>query len=84
MTEYAYKGFQVRYDIKPSERSPGLYRADGLVLCSINNKDNTPQLSEEFHTEFVSEEGAQHEIKRLIENYIDYEWSQFYAMQDRD
>lgn len=78
MTEYTSKGFKVCYDIKPAESN--LYRADGKVF--FYNKDSRdPSLLQKFHTEHPTKIGAKTEIKRLIDDYIDFEWKKYLEMQ---
>ncbi|HGK6671919.1 TPA: hypothetical protein ACPSKE_001997 [Legionella feeleii] len=78
MTEYTSKGFKVCYDIKPTESN--LYRAEGEVF--FYNKDSSdPCLLQKFHTEHPTKTGAQTEIKRLIDDYIDFEWRKYLEMK---
>lgn len=80
MTEYVYKGFKVSYKIKCSENKPKLYKADGYVQCSLATTGSV--FSQKFHTEHPSKEGAQNEIKKLLEDYIDFEWQEFHEMHE--
>lgn len=72
--EYNYKGFKISYTIQEMEKSK-CYRAEGEVLCYVNNCE--PNLTQKFITEFPTKAGAKKEIKKLIENYIDFEWQKF-------
>lgn len=80
MTEYSYKGFRVFYDIKPSEDSSHLYAADGYVANHMDEK--APVMSKKFHTEHPTKGGAKKEIKKLTEDYIDFEWQEFHECAD--
>lgn len=76
--QYNYKGFVVTYEIKASEQANNMYRADGQVE-SAKNKN---KILQKFHTEHPTKEGAKKEIKKLLEDYIDFEWQEFYEMQN--
>mgnify|MGYP000090025035 CR=1 FL=1 len=80
MTEYNYKNFKIFYNIE-SDTNKNLYTADGYVTCSLDETQSL--LSRKFHTEDTTRTGAQHEIRRLIENYIDFEWSEFYEVHGK-
>ncbi|WED43083.1 hypothetical protein [Legionella cardiaca] len=80
MTEYIYKGFKVTYQVELSGAVPNLYKADGYVTRTPSKKNNTPP--QKFHTEHPTKKGAQIEIKKLLEDYIDFEWQEFYEMQN--
>ena len=73
MSQYDYKEFKVIYDISYSKQL-NLYEAHGSVHL---NKKNIPAFSQEFSTEDSSPLGAEKGIKRLMEQYIDFEWVQF-------
>lgn len=74
MSEYLYKDFKVIYHIKAIKGSHNkLYQADGHVVC-YNNGCKRPSLSKKFHTEYPTRSGAQYEIKKQLEDYIDFEW----------
>lgn len=78
MPRYTYKGFTIYYDIMPTDNN--LYQAEGYVCFS---KENNQETSKKFHTEHSDEQEIESEIKRLLENYIDFEWNEFLKM-DRE
>lgn len=80
MTQYTYKGFQVTYQVKSSDIDPNLYKADGYVVRATEFQNRLAQ--QKFHTEHPTKKGAQHEIKKLLEDYIDFEWQEFYEMHN--
>ncbi len=75
MIEYTYREFKIQYDIKPEKKDINLYRAYGYAQCLKNKKNTGPKIN--FTTEFPTIEGAQEEIKKIIKDYIDFEWDQF-------
>jgi len=78
MTTYAYKGFTVIYEIHRSNDSE-IYKADGTVIPEGEN--TSPTRSTKFHTEYPSRIGVKKEIKKLIENYINFEWEKLLEMK---
>ena len=79
MIEYIYKGFKISYKIVPSDVEKNTYKADGSVSYLLNMpKTFTPK---KFHTEYDTHAGAEHEIKKLLENYVNFELKNFYNMQ---
>ncbi|CEK12053.1 hypothetical protein [Legionella hackeliae] len=80
MNQYTYKGFKVIYQVDSSDAAPNLYKADGYVVRATDNRNSTsPQ---KFHTEYPTKKGAETEIKKLLEDYIDFEWQEFYEMKN--
>ncbi|MCP0914955.1 MULTISPECIES: hypothetical protein [Legionella] len=79
MTDYIYKGFKISYKIVATEVDKNLYKADGSVTYLLNRgpKTYTPV---KFHTEYETYNGAEYEIKKLLENYVDFELKSFYEM----
>ena len=79
MIEYIYKGFKISYKIIPANFENSSYKADGSVTYLLS----VPKFftSKKFHTEYVTHEGAEHEIKQLIENHVDFELKNFYEMK---
>jgi hypothetical protein len=77
MAKYMYRGFEVFYRIDESKNDKNLFGSYGYV--------RKPGSSEyplaKFHTDCPSKVEVQAEIKRLIENYVDFEWRQFNAME---
>ena len=79
MIEYIYKGFKISYKIMAAEFEKNTYKADGSLTYLLNiPKSFTPK---HFHTEYDTHAGAEHEIKKLLENYVDFELKNFYDMQ---
>ncbi|CDZ76099.1 hypothetical protein BN59_00363 [Legionella massiliensis] len=79
MTEYDYKSFKIHYEIHPDKTKKNLYTADGYICCTLDQ--GVPVLPRQFHTEYITRDGVQKEIRKLIENYIDFEWQEFHDMQ---
>ncbi len=78
MIEYIYKGFKISYKITSIEAEKNTYKADGSVTYLLNiPKSFTPK---QFQTENHTHLGAEHEIKNLLESYIDFELKNFYEM----
>ncbi len=71
MIVYLYKKFEISYNI--SKKSTGNFVARGFAKCldSPTNEPATP-----FNTEFPTKEGAELEIKKMIEEYVEFEYSQ--------
>lgn len=80
MPEYVYKGFKIHYEIKSVQQSDeNLYEAYGYV---VNDMEGHALLSsQKFHTVFPTKVGVQHQIKKIIEDYIDFEWREFLELQ---
>ena len=79
MVEYIYKGFKVSYKIISAEFEKNTYKANGSLTYLLNIPTSfTPK---QFHTEYNTYAGAEHEIKKLLENYVDFELKNFYDMQ---
>jgi hypothetical protein len=77
--EYIYKGFKISYKIARAELEKNTYKADGSVSYLLNMpKTFAPK---KFHTEYDTHAGAEHEIKKLLENYVNFELKNFYDMQ---
>lgn len=79
MTDYIYKGFKISYDIMEAGLEKNLYKADGKVVYLLSKPKTFPPVK--FHTEYDSYHGAEHEIKKLLENYVDFELKNFYDMK---
>ena len=85
--EYIYKGFKLSYQVSELSSSassvePTLYEAHGNAVYLLS----TPKKwfsQTHFHTDSESHHGAEHEIKRLLENYVDFELKNFYALQEK-
>jgi hypothetical protein len=84
--EYIYKGFKLSYTVSEvscvlSPDEPCVYEAHGNAIYLLN----TPRFTQtHLHAEDESHVGAEHEIKRLLENYVDFELKSFYAMQAKE
>jgi hypothetical protein len=87
MIEYIYKGFKLSYQVSELSASASfdgsiLYEAHGNAVYLLS----TPKKwfsQTHFHTDNESHQGAEHEIKRLLENYVDFELKNFYTMQEK-
>ncbi|WP_133127633.1 hypothetical protein [Legionella nagasakiensis] len=81
MTEYIYRGFKISYKIITTEieQNLNLYKADGTVTYLLSRPKSF--LPVKFHTEYDTYAGAEHEIKKLLENYVDFELKNFYDME---
>ena len=77
-TQYNYNGFQISYKIDPPNSEIALYRANGFLNCSLSNHNSGPCM--QFHTEHKTLDGAECGIKKLLENYVDFEWKNFNEM----
>ena len=79
MIEYIYKGFKLSYKITATEPEKNNFKADGALIYLLN----TPKtfLPKKFHTEYETHIGAEHEIKKLLENYVNFELKNFYGMK---
>lgn len=70
MTEYLYKGLIVSYTVIPGK--PIGFQADGCIA-----RKQEPHISlKTFQTAAETALDAESEIKRLIENYLDFEFDQ--------
>ena len=79
MIEYIYKGFKISYHIATADSATNIFKADGSVSYLLNMpKSFRPT---KFHTEHSTQTGAEHEIKKLLENYVDFELKNYYDMQ---
>ena len=79
MIEYIYKGFKISYKVVPMDFNKNTYKAEGSVTYLLNMpKSFAPQ---KFYTELATYTGTEHEIKKLLENYVDFELKNFYDMQ---
>lgn len=82
MIEYIYRGFKISYTIEREEQEENLYIGTGHVTYLLGvPKSITPA---NFHTEYATYAGAEHEIKTLLENYINFELECFYDEKKRD
>jgi len=77
--EYIYKGFKISYNVTTTAHSKTTFKADGALTYLLNMPENFPP--QKFHTEDNSYNGAEHEIRKLLENYIDFELKNFYDMK---
>lgn len=81
VADYIYKGFKMSYRIIKTSIEPGfcLYKADGDITPLVRRPKSFVPVK--FHTEYDTHEGAEYEIKKLLENYVDFELRSFYAME---
>jgi len=82
MIEYNYKNFKIRYCIELDDKLTNLYTADAYIINYLDKAN--PTLSRRFHTEHTSESGVTAEIRKLIKNYIDFEWQEFYQIHGKN
>jgi hypothetical protein len=85
--EYIYKGFKLSYTVSEvscalSPDEPCVYEAHGNAIYLLNTPKWFTQTHQ--HAEDESHVGAEHEIKRLLENHVDFELKNFYAMQAKE
>lgn len=82
MVEYIYKGFRLSYtistinDLLPSTGAP-TYEAHGNAIYLLNAP--TPFTQIHLHAENETYEGAEYEIKQLLESHVDFELKNFQA-----
>ncbi|MFA5959505.1 MAG: hypothetical protein WC785_03220 [Tatlockia sp.] len=76
MAEYSYRGFNITYQVDSKDHR--LYKANGKAIKS--EEKTTPNNARKFHTEHPTENGAKKAIKKLIEDYVDFEWKEYYEM----
>ena len=80
MIEYIYRGFKISYKIEREKQEEDLYTATGQVTYLLSvPKSFTPA---NFHTEYDNFAGAEHEIRTLLENYINFELKNFYDRKE--
>lgn len=87
MIEYIYKGFKLSYTISEiscslSPDEPRTFEAHGNAIYLLNAPKWFTQTH--LHAEDETYVGAEHEIKRLLENYVDFELKSFYATQEKE
>jgi hypothetical protein len=78
MAEYTYKGFKIFYNIERVNSATKLYKANGYVKCFIDN--TSPVVSQKFYTEHPTQAGVKNGIRKMLEEYIDFEWQEFQEM----
>lgn len=71
MEKYRYKKFKIYYDIKKGNDS---YFGDGYIIYNLNNKIS--QYPRFFHTEYKTKNGTVKSLKKMINDYIDFEWKE--------
>jgi len=80
MPDYTYKRFKIHYDIETSEVGKNLFEAGGCIVEDLNGIAPSPPIN--FHTSYPSRDGAEEQIKKIIEDYIDFEWGAFIGMRE--
>jgi hypothetical protein len=78
LPEYIYKGFKVHFAIKQNTKTHS-FCATGSVVCHTEGLG--PDLTQKFQTEGPSKTYVQQELKKIINDYIEFEWKQFIEMQ---
>lgn len=82
MIEYIYRGFKLSYKIEHPKQEKNSYTAAGFATYLLNvPKSFVPA---KFHTEYDTHTSAEHEIKKLLENYVDFELKSFYEMKKEE
>ena len=76
MSEYFYKGFKVNYNIQKSEDN--IYQATAEVT---RDPDYANDLVKVFQTERSTQQGVEKEIKKMIQEYINFEWKEYLGMK---
>ncbi len=79
MPNYVYKGFKIHYEIPHDKTINNLYEAYGYFLT---NKHDKPAMLPRFHTIDASKVEVRHQIKKIIEDYIDFEWGKYVEMKE--
>ena len=79
MIEYLYKGFKLSYKITATDLEKNTFKADGSLTYLLNVPPTF--MPKQFHTEYETRMGAEHEIKKLLENYVNFELKNFYDMK---
>lgn len=74
MTSYTYREFKISYEVQPDSKNPLLFKASGFAQCIKNKNVNAEKIH--FSTESSNLELAQKEIKKIIEDYIVFQWEQ--------
>jgi len=74
--EYIYRGFKISYNIEQEKQEETLYTATGHVTYLLSVPKSF--IPANFHTEYDTHAGAEHEIRILLENYINFELKNFY------
>jgi hypothetical protein len=82
MTEYDYKKFKIHYNIQSDKTKKNLYAADGYISNPLDS--NCSCTARKFHTEYGTKSGVKNEIKKLIENYIDFEWQEYFEIHGKN
>lgn len=79
MIEYIYRGFKISYNVIADATQQNFYQAGGSAVYLMNSPKNL--LPQKFHTEYNTYAGAEYEIKKLLENYVDFELKNFHDLQ---
>lgn len=79
MIEYIYCGFKISYEIEPVKNEANLYKAAGHATYLLNNPKSFTPIS--FRTEYDTHAGTEHEIRKMLENYVNFELKNFYDLK---
>lgn len=87
MIEYIYKGFKLSYNVSEiscglSPNEPRAFEAHGNAIYLLDTPKWFTQTH--LHAEGETHACAEHEIKRLLENYVDFELKNYYASQQQE
>lgn len=79
MIEYIYRGFKLSYKIDSAHHENKLYKATGHATCLLDNPAScTPA---RFQTEYNSHDSTEHEIRSMLENYVNFELKNYFEMK---
>ena len=80
MIEYIYRGFKVSYKIRPTTAEKTTYTANGhtTYLLSVPKFLSLKQ----FRIEYATYDTTEHEIRKILEHYIDVELQRVYEVRE--
>jgi hypothetical protein len=78
MIEYIYKGFKISYKIILTSVD-NIYKAEGSLLYLLS----TPKCfaAKKFHAQSDTHRSVEYEIKKKLEDHVNFELKSFYATQ---
>lgn len=79
MIEYIYHGFKISYEIESVKHDENHYKANGHAMYLLNSPASLS--SANFHAEYATHASTEHEIRTLLENYVDFELKTYYAQK---
>ena len=78
MPQYIYKSFEIVYEVQQLNAN----EYEGRGTLSYKNERASPLLPQQFRTICQTAAGAEKKIKKLMEDYIDFEWDEFIEMHE--